>query len=82
MSDRLRDHTLMWEKNISTFSETAGKYPQESYAAAVRAIQLEWIFLQHVTWDTGDEFTGVEKMIWEIFLPQISPEKQKPSHPL
>ena len=37
----------------------------------VRAIQQEWIFLQHVTWDTGDTFTGVEKVILETFLPRI-----------
>ena len=34
----------------------------------VRAIQSEWIFLQRVTWDTGDAFVGVEKMIQENFL--------------
>ena len=63
----LRERTLTWEKNINTISKNAGKYPQESYVAVVRAIQSEWIFLQHVTWDTGDEFTGVEKMILENF---------------
>ena len=52
-------------------SETAGKYPQESYAAVVRDIQSEWIFLQHATWDTGDAFTGVEDMIRKTFLPHI-----------
>ena len=34
----------------------------------VRAIQSEWIFLQRVTWDTGDAFAGVEKMIQENVL--------------
>ena len=34
-----RERTLTREKNISTISETAGKYPQESYAVVVRAIQ-------------------------------------------
>ena len=56
--------------NIRTIIKTAGKYPQESYIAVVRAIQSEWIFLQHVTWDTGYGFAGVEKMIREIFLPR------------
>ena len=37
--DWLRDHTLTWENNINMISETAGKYPQESYAAVVRSIQ-------------------------------------------
>ena len=69
--DWLREHTLMWENNINTISETAGKYPQEIYAAVVRAIQPEWIFLQHITWDTGDLFAGVEKMIWETFFPRL-----------
>ena len=37
----------------------------------VRAIQSEWIFIQHITWDTGDAFAGVEKMIRETFLPRL-----------
>ena len=37
--DWLRERTLTWEKNINTISETVGKYPQESYAAVVHAIQ-------------------------------------------
>ena len=67
--DWLRERTLMREKNINTISKTAGKYPQESYAAVLCEIQSEWIFIQRVTWDTGDLFAGVEKMIREIFLP-------------
>ena len=59
----LREFTLTWEKKISTISETVGKYPQESYTTVVRAIQSDWIFLQRVTWDTGDAFAGVEKVI-------------------
>ena len=48
----------------------------------VRAIQLEWIFLQRVTWDTGDAFTGVEKMIWETFLQCIFLGKTKTLSPI
>ena len=47
--DWLRERTLAWEKNSNMISERAGKYPQESYAAVVRSIQSEWIFLQRVT---------------------------------
>ena len=61
----------MWENNIKIISETAGNYPKESYAAVVRAIQSEQIFLQRVTWDTEDTFSGVEKIICETFLPRI-----------
>ena len=64
----MRERTLTWEKNINKISKTAGKYPQEIYSAVVYAIQSEWIFLQYVTWYTGDVFAGVEKMIWETFL--------------
>ena len=39
--DWLRERTLTWEKNINTIRKTAGKYPQESYAAIVRVIQSE-----------------------------------------
>ena len=76
-SDWLRERMLTWEKNISTIRKTAGKYPQESYGAVVRAIKSSWIFLQHATCDTGDAFVGVEKMIWETFLPCIFLRKTK-----
>ena len=61
--DWLRHRKLMWKKNINTISKTTRKYPQEIYAAVVRAIQSEWLFIQRITWDTGDAFSGVEKMI-------------------
>ena len=35
----------IWEKNIHTISKNAVKYPKESYAAVVRAIQSECLFL-------------------------------------
>ena len=69
--DWLRESKMTWENNINTISKTAGNHPQESYAAVVRTIQLEWIFLQHVTWFTIDAFAGVERMIWETFLPRL-----------
>ena len=40
----MQDFTLKWEKKICAIREKVGKYPQESYAAVVRAIQLKWIF--------------------------------------
>ena len=52
-------------------SKTAGKYPQYTYATVVRAIQSEWIFLQRITWDIGDSFAGVEKMICKTFLTRL-----------
>ena len=42
--DWLRESTLTWKKNINTIRKTAGKFPQESYTAVVRAIQSEWMF--------------------------------------
>ena len=62
--DWIRKRTDNWERNICTIIKTSGKYTQESYAVVVNVIQSEWIFLQHVTWDKGDAFVGVEKMIW------------------
>ena len=59
----MRKRTLAWYKNVKTISETTGKYPWESYSTVVRAIQSEWIFLQHITSDTGDSFVGVETII-------------------
>ena len=77
----LRERTLTWEKNVNTVIKTAGKYPQESYAAVVHAIKLEWIFLKRVTWDTGDTFAVVEKMIRKPFCLVFYSERNKTSHP-
>ena len=35
--------------------------------------------MQCITWDTGDAFAGVDKMIRETFCLVFSPERQKPS---
>ena len=70
--DWVKKHMYMWERNICKISETAGKYPQEIYAAVGSAIQLELIFIQCVTNNTVDAFAGVEKMIQENFLPCLS----------
>ena len=51
--DWMKDHTLMWERNICTISKTVGKCPHESYAAVVCVIQLEWMFIQWVTMNRG-----------------------------
>ena len=48
----------------------------------VCVIQSEWIFLQRVTWDTGDSFAGVEKAIWETFLLHIFFGKTKTLSPV
>ena len=66
-----------FNRNISTMSKTAVEYPQDSYSTVVRVIQSEWIFLQRVTWDMGDTFTGVEKIVCENFLPHLFFGKKK-----
>ena len=71
-----------WEKNIVTIRKTAGKHPQESYSTVERAIQSELIFLQHVTWYTGDVFTGVEKILQETFLSRLFFGKYKSLPPI
>ena len=57
--DCLRHSTLAWEQKFCTISKTTGKYPQESYAAVVRSIRPDSIFIQCVTWDMGDTFAEV-----------------------
>ena len=68
--DCMIDRKLKWENNIRTIRKTADKYHQESYATVVRAIQLHWIFLKHVTKNMVDTFAGMDKLLWEIFLPR------------
>ena len=62
--------------------KTAGKYLQENYAAVVCAIQLEWVFLQHVTNNAGDTFAVVEISLQETFLPRLFFVKSKYLTPL
>ena len=45
-------------------------------------IQSEWIFLKHLTWDTEDEFAGVEKILMETVLPCIFFRNKKPLPPI
>ena len=78
----LRECMLTWENNISTIIKTAGQYPQESYAAVVHAIQSEWIFIQRVTWDMGDAFAVVDKMIRGSFLSCLFFGKKKTLSPV
>ena len=56
-------------EKFRAITKTAGKYPLESYAVVVCAVQLEWIFLQHVKKDTGYVFVAVENILQETFLP-------------
>ena len=77
----LKIRTETWERNIYTISETAVKYPQESYSAVVHAIQSEWIFLLRVATNAEDVFAVAEKMIWTTFLPRLFFGKSKISHP-
>ena len=51
--------------------ETARKYLQDCFAVMVRAIQLEYIFLQHVTKNTECAFTGAERLLQETFLTHL-----------
>ena len=57
------DWLKYWKKNIFAITKTVGKHPQESYAVVVCVIQSEWIFLQHVTKETGYAFAGSEKLL-------------------
>ena len=80
--DWLKYRTPKWEKNICLVTETVGKYPQEITAAVIRAIQSGWIFLQRVTKDMGQAFTGVEKLLRETFLPRLFFVKLKSLQPI
>ena len=62
---------LKWEKNIQTLRETVGKYPQESYAASVRAVQSEWILFQCMTKYMRYVFEGAEWLLQETFLSRL-----------
>ena len=69
--DWLKERTKKWDRDIYALRKTADNYPQESYTAVARAVQLEWIFLQRVVKDTGQAFTGLERVLQDNFLPCI-----------
>ena len=48
----------------------------------VCSILSEWLFLKPITWDTGDAFAGLEKMIRETFLPRLLFGKTKTLSPV
>ena len=70
-----------WEKNILGTTEMVEEYPQVSYAVVVCLVQLEWIFLERVKKDTGYTFAGVDKLLWETFLPYLFFGNRNLSHP-
>ena len=65
-----------------TIRKTTGKYPQEIYASGVLTIQLEWIFLQRVTNNTGDTFCGNGEYTPGKFLPSLFFGKPKSLSPI
>ena len=71
-----------WGWKITNISEYAGKYPQESNVAVECAIQLEWIYLQHVMDNTRDVFASMEKLLQENFFPCLFLGKSKSLTPL
>ena len=66
-----------WEGDIHALRKTSDKYHQESYPVVAFAFQVDWIFLQHVMKDTGQAFTGLEKVVQETFLPRLFFGKSK-----
>ena len=69
-------------KSAGRNGKTANKYPQESYAEFACMFQLEWILLQPVMKDTGRAFMGMEKVLWETFLPHLLFGKYKTLPPI
>ena len=80
--DWMEECTETQEQNIHKISKTAGGNHQESDATVVCAIQLERIFLQHGTKNTGDAFARVEKILPETFLTHLLFEKSKYLSPI
>ena len=78
----LKNCTEKWERDIRAIRKTANKYSQESYAAVDRVVQPEWIFWQHATKDTGQEFMETVKVLWETYLPLIFFGKPKTLSPI
>ena len=61
--DWIKNHTLILEQNIHMIIKMVGKYPQEIHAAAVRAIESEWIFLKFLTSNMEYALTVVKKLL-------------------
>ena len=69
--DWIKKHAANWKRDLCAIRKTADKYPQDIYAVVDRAVQSEWIFLQRVTKEKENVFTGLENFLQETFLPRI-----------
>ena len=71
-----------WERDICAFRKMAEKYPQESYVAVAYALQLKWIFLQRVTKNEVQAFTGWKSFYGKPFCLVFSSKNCKTLHPI
>ena len=49
----------------------ARKHSQSTYSVLQKSLQHWWEFVQQVTPGIGDNFSPVEKALWETFLPTL-----------
>ena len=75
--DWLQYHRAIWENDICMTRKTGVKYTQEIHTAVAQAIQLEWIFLQHVkkhgirVCGSGEDYSG--NLFYSSFLWKENP---------
>ena len=60
-----------WMKCIDLFSEAAIKCPHAVYSAFTKPLQAEWIYLQRVVSDCGEEFVCLREKIQCSLIPAI-----------
>ena len=60
-----------WVDSVYCLSDAAKQQPQAAYAALVKSIQCEWIFLQRVVVNSSELFSALKDAIREVFWPSL-----------
>ena len=60
-----------WVDSVYCLSDAAKQQPQAAYAALVKSIQCEWIFLQRVVVNSSELFSALKDAIREVFWPFV-----------
>ena len=60
-----------WVDSVYCLSDAAKQQPQAAYAALVKYIQCEWMFLQRVVVNSSELFSALKDAIREVFWPSL-----------
>ena len=67
----VQDKVCHWIADVKCLSKIAEKQPQAAFAALVKSLQCEWIFLQRVIPNCANHFAPPDDVLTSTFLPAV-----------